>query len=716
MLLLLSFLVVVVRVLSGGENDYLDELLGRVRELESLTKTLEKEIVMHNQGKANDKIRRHLQGVDELSLYEEARQWNSWTAYQRRKMKNGQDRRLDELTNNFEEFCSSLDTAWLIIVSLICFLLQAGFGLLETGQVRSKNAKSVLLKNTFDACAGGLAYYCSGWALSRGGIKENERAPKPEFAGDEEWMLLPDAQVESYELFFFQLVFATTVSTIVSGAVCERIQFSAYIIFTIFFVGIVYSLASHWTWSRKGYLYQAAIVDFAGGGTVHVLAGAASLVGAAIVGPREDFEPPITEQNDRRNKSSILEDRTKGHDATLSAVGIFLIWFALIPFNAGSALSVCGEEAGRLTSRVAVITLLCGCSGGSVSLIIGRFREGYISLEYGQLGVLAGLVSVASCCAVVEPWCAVWIISPLAVFLFWSIDKVQKKFGIDDPLRASSVHWGAGAISILAVGFFASPKYMSQVYLNGYDGGNNKCSPLQGLTIRLDDDFKANQADTARALYRYRRNDKCRDFYGIFYGGSGIQLAWQCAALLLHTSFALVTSTFIFGSLKYLDLLRVRLEDEVRGLDITHHGGDAYAWVEVQRRITETQRRRTGQHVFPSTGHLNSSGPPTFVGPPVTLQQQQRHGIQFDLARMRHPSFELARIDEAKGTIQQGTRGDLSSLLVKRSHRSFDEEDGKNSKDDDEAPQEERGGREEEEHDDITANHSLDDSGGPPEF
>mmetsp|Transcript_3378 Transcript_3378/g.13029 ORF Transcript_3378/g.13029 Transcript_3378/m.13029 type:complete len:215 (+) Transcript_3378:628-1272(+) len=193
------------------------------------------------------------------------------------------------------------------------------------------------------------------------------------------------------------------------------------------------------------------------------------------------------------------------------------------------------------------------------------------------------MVGVASCAAVVEVWAAVFVVAPLAVLCSWALDALAKRHWIDDPLRASAVHWGSGAVSlVVGVGVFASPKLVADVYLNGYDTARDRCASLDGL-VKNDD-------DSDRVDYAHRaRTSGCRDFYGVAHGGSGRQLAWQVAALGCYTAWALATSAVVFVGLRAAGLLRVKLEDEVRGLDVTHHGGSAYEWYEPLAALPEAQ-------------------------------------------------------------------------------------------------------------------------------
>jgi len=486
-------------------------------------------------------------------------------------------RRLQSDVYDPSELCWTIDNLWVIVAGLICWFLQGGFGLLETGGCRAKNAKNIMLKNLMDACVGGLVYYWCGWSLAHGGETTNEKgAPDGNtFSGNGQFMLLSHRRIEAYgyHLWFFNYVFAATIATIVSGAVAERIQFKAYMIYSMLLTGIVYPITSHWIWSPDGFLYRAAIVDFAGGGAVHALSGVAAFVGAVACGPRDG----VFDENGKWKGIN-------GHDKPLMALGLFVFWFGFIPFNSGSGLSLCGYASANLTARIVVITTLGGCSGGVTGLLYGIATEGIASLELCISGVLAGMIAVCSCCAVVDVWAVFWIISPLGALAYYGTDVILRKCGVDDPLTASALHYSPGIVGMLAVGFFANPRFMSDVYLNGYDTSRNRCADLDGLTEVPDGD---ENVDGDYIFYKYRKNDGCSDFYGVFFGGNGKQLGWQIAASGLYTVWGLIAVGAIFFPMKWIGILRTPLEDEREGLDVTHHGGVAYEWLASIESIPE---------------------------------------------------------------------------------------------------------------------------------
>jgi len=436
----------------------------------------------------------------------------------------------------FEDTVSTLrletDHVWILSAGLFCFFLQAGFGLLEAGALRAKNAKNIMLKNLMDACVGGVVYYLFGYAFAYGSPGDGTGNA---FSGGESsgYFMLVDVAGEEYYIFFFQYVFAATIATIVSGAVAERIQFKAYMIYSAVLTGIVYPICSHWIWSSDGFLNKWGVIDYAGGGAVHALSGVAAFMGALALGPR------IGKFVDGKPVDLAA------HNVSMMALGVFILWLGFIPFNAGSGVGITGFLTTQ-TARIAVMTTLGGCSGGCVALLYGwlPWQMGHFSIEYAMNGILAGMVSVCSCCAVVKIWAVFWFIAPVAVVVYYGLLKLLLKIGVDDPLGASALHFGPGLVGLIAVGFFGEPGLTEGAY--SFDYGTN------------------------------RKHHSEEDFIGIFYGGNGTQLGFQVVAALIFTAYGVVTCGLLFYGMKFAKILRVTEEDELMGLDLTHHGGPAY--------------------------------------------------------------------------------------------------------------------------------------------
>jgi Amt family ammonium transporter len=236
-----------------------------------------------------------------------------------------------------------------------------------------------------------------------------------------------------------------------------------------------------------------------------------------------------------------------------------VLWFGFIPFNAGSGVTMIGWMAGQ-TGRVAVMTTMGGCSGGMVGLFYGYIVTGkmcggesksvlgHASLEHVICGILAGMVSVCSPCAVVNIAAVFWCISPVGVLSYFFFMWVNTKCKVDDPLGASALHFGPGAVGMIAVGFFATPELVNTYYACSYG------------SVRIGDNA---------AL-------PCECYHGLFFGGNGQQMGIQLMALAIYTIYGFITCGILFYGMKACKILRVSEEDELAGLDITHHGGPCY--------------------------------------------------------------------------------------------------------------------------------------------
>jgi len=220
---------------------------------------------------------------------------------------------------------AALDYVWVLVCAALVFLMQGGFAMVETGLCRAKNAINLMMKNLMDFSIGSLVFFAVGFAFMFG-------TDKGDFIGSSGWFLGGDSyDVGTYLLFIFQVVFAATAATIVSGAVAERLKIRAYFIYAIFICAVIYPIYGHWVWGG-GWLsqldYGVGHVDFAGSGVVHAMGGFVGLAGAIVLGPRigkfgKDGKPRAI----------------PGHSVVLVALGTFLLWFGWFGFNPGSTLS-----------------------------------------------------------------------------------------------------------------------------------------------------------------------------------------------------------------------------------------------------------------------------------------------------------------------------------------------------------------------------------------
>merc|ERR1719487_1628409 len=223
------------------------------------------------------------------------------------------------------ELATCLDYMWLLVSGALVMFMQAGFAILEAGSCRQKNASTLLLKNMMDACLGTLVWYLLGYGIAYGLPEEpNAYVGVNSFAGsgfletDEEGGIIGPSH---YKDWFFQWAFCATAATIVSGGVAERMQFAAYVIYSVFMTGIIYPFIVYWTWSGSGFLTEMGYSDFAGSGIVHLTGGIGALVGAKMVGPRDG------------RWDSADPNRFDPHNISLVVLGTFILWFGWYGFN-----------------------------------------------------------------------------------------------------------------------------------------------------------------------------------------------------------------------------------------------------------------------------------------------------------------------------------------------------------------------------------------------
>jgi ammonium transporter, Amt family len=331
---------------------------------------------------------------------------------------------------------------WTLLAAFLVFFMQAGFALVEIGFTRAKNACNILLKNLMDFGIGAIVYFMVGFGLMFG----------PKLAGliGLSGFFLSDANTESgnwtYAFFLFQVVFAATAATIVSGAVAERTKFSAYLLFSALMTAAVYPVFGAWAWGGlwkgTGWLEALGFIDFAGSTVVHSIGGWAALAGAIVVGPRLG--------KFKGGKAYAIP----GHSLPFASLGVFILFFGWFGFNAGSTTAATADIA-----RIAVTTALAGAAGSVAATCYTWWRFGKPDLGMVLNGCLAGLVGITAGCATVTPTASV-LIGALAGVLVVEAVVFFDRVGVDDPVGAVSVHGVCGAWGTLAAGLF---------HLDGFD-------------------------------------------------------------------------------------------------------------------------------------------------------------------------------------------------------------------------------------------------------
>jgi Amt family ammonium transporter len=407
-----------------------------------------------------------------------------------------------------------VDFVWVLVCAFLVFFMQAGFAAVEGGFCRAKNVSNLMMKNTMDMAIGSLGFFGVGFAIMMG-------ADSMGLFGTDGWFLLGDAyDVDRMKLFIFQLVFCATAATIVSGAIAERLKFSAYLAYSLAVSALVYPIYGHWVWGG-GWLSQLPFgmghLDFAGSGVVHLVGAGVGLAGAIVVGPRfgkfgADGRPRAI----------------PGHNIGLAALGVFILWFGWFGFNSGSTLSA--HEL-RI-SVVAVNTNLAAAAGALSAMMVMYVKTKKFDIGMTLNGVLAGLVAITAPCAWVAPWAAVVIGLIAGVLVVASVFFIEN-LGVDDPVGAVSVHGANGIWGLLAVGLFADGTY----------GNYTTDGPL---------------------------------VTGLLYGGGSGQLIAQAIGAAVSVAWAFVMGWIVFKLIDKTIGVRVSPAEELDGLDIHEHGTPAY--------------------------------------------------------------------------------------------------------------------------------------------
>ena len=409
---------------------------------------------------------------------------------------------------------TAVNFTWTLVAAFLVFFMQAGFAFLEAGLARVKNTVNILTKNFMDFCIGGLAFWAFGFALMFGGSALASGLDKGNtWIGFSGFFLAGDAyDVNTNLLWLFQMVFAATAATIVSGAMGERTKITSYMAYSFFISAIIYPIYGHWVWGG-GWLstlpFGVGARDFAGSGVVHAVGGLVALVGAWMVGPR------LGKFNKDGSANTI-----PGHNVAYVVLGTFILFFGWFGFNPGSTLAATELRI----SVIATNTFLAGVAGAVVAMYYGLWRNGKADVTLAANGSLAGLVGITAPCAYVSAWASVVIGVIAALVMIWALGFVERVLKVDDVVGAVSVHAFGGLWGLLAVGIFADGTY--------------------GVS-------------------------------GLIVGDYG-QIIAQVINMVVVTVWSLGTGFIVFWLIKQAMGLRASKEEEIKGLDITEHGMEAY--------------------------------------------------------------------------------------------------------------------------------------------
>ncbi len=412
----------------------------------------------------------------------------------------------EALDKAVESINGDMGALWITIAAVLVFFMQAGFTLVEIGFTRSKNAGNIVMKNIMDLCIGSIMFWAVGYGimygsdLVLGGFFRSSPADQGYFFfSASDW----------YNLFF-QTVFCATAATIVSGAVAGRTKFSTYLILSAVLTTLIYPISGSWYWpfDDDAWLNTAGFIDFAGSSVVHAVGGGAAMVAAIMVGPR------IGKYVDGEAIA------IPGHNIPFGAIGVMILWLGWFGFNGGSQLAWGGDDT-IAAGSVIINTNLAAAIGAISALLLTWLKYGKPDVSMTLNGALAGLVGITAGCGAVSAWGALAIGLVCGIMVVLSIEFIDKKLHVDDPVGAISVHGVCGFIGTVLVGVFA------------LDGG-------------------------------------------LLYGG-GASLLWvQTYGSLAYIAWAAFGTFVVLIILKKTIGLRVPKEVEMDGLDIHEHGSEAY--------------------------------------------------------------------------------------------------------------------------------------------
>ncbi|MAZ86512.1 MAG: ammonium transporter [Cellvibrionaceae bacterium] len=402
--------------------------------------------------------------------------------------------------DNSTQLSVNLDILWLAVCTGLVLFMQAGFTLFETGMTRAKNTINVALKNVSDLAIASLVFTAIGYGLMFGESQSG-------LLGNSYFFLDGVEAPMELAVFVFQLVFAGTAATIVSGAVAERMHFSGYLIIALAVVGVIYPVAGHWIWNSEGWLAQKGFIDFAGSTVVHSVGGWVALAAIIVLGARKD-------RFDADGKVQSIP----GHSLALASIGVFVLWFGWIGFNAGSTLSASTDIPG-----IIVNTVLAASAGSVACMFLSLIVRNRVQPEKVLNGVIGGLVAITAGCAVVEPLGAIALGFGGGIVVYLG-EALLLQLKLDDPVGAVAAHGFAGAWGTIALVFFMPKETLGST------------SMASQLLVQLQ---------------------------GVF----AVFLWTLCCGFVLS------------ALLKSLNLLRVSAEDEAVGLNVAEHGAKT-VWLE----------------------------------------------------------------------------------------------------------------------------------------
>ncbi len=399
---------------------------------------------------------------------------------------------------------------WFLIGAALVFFMQCGFAMVETGFTRAKNAGNIIMKNLMDFCIGAVMFILLGFGLMMG------EECLGGFIGMPTLGVFTDYQNFDWSNFVFNLVFCATAATIVSGAMAERTKFSAYCIYSAVISAVIYPIEAGWIWNPNGWLVNMGFHDFAGSTAIHMVGGIAAFIGAAMLGPR------LGKYKTDKKTGKKIAKAIPGHNLTIGALGVFILWFGWYGFNGAAA-----TDMDSLAS-IFVTTTLAPSVATVVAMLFTWIKDGKPDVSMSLNASLAGLVAITAPCDCTDALGSIIIGIVSGFLVVLAVEFIDKKLHVDDPVGACAVHLVNGIWGTIAVGLFSTGA-----------GGVGK---------------------------------------GLFYGGGFKQLGIQLLGFAAVAGWTVVTMIIVFAVIKKTHGLRVSEEEEIKGLDATEHNlPSAYA-------------------------------------------------------------------------------------------------------------------------------------------
>ena len=403
---------------------------------------------------------------------------------------------------------------WFLIGAALVFWMQAGFAMVETGFTRAKNAGNIIMKNLMDFCIGTIVFSLLGYTIMMGEDALGGLIGLPNlnmWVNFKDFIASPaDGSFTGASTFVFNLVFCATTATIVSGAMAERTKFSAYCIYSAVISLFIYPIEAHWVWGG-GWLAQLGFHDYAGSCAIHMVGGFAALVGAICLGPRLG-------KYVKDDKGKVIKvNAIPGHSITLGALGVFILWLGWYGFNGAAATS-----ASELSS-IFMTTTIAPAAATVTTMIFTWIKNGKPDVSMCLNASLAGLVAITAGCDALDALGAsiVGIIAGIVVVIV--VEALDLKLHIDDPVGAVGVHCANGIWGTIAVGLLANP-------------------------------------------------DAPAGLSGLLYTGSASLLGIQLIGVTAVAVYSVVVMLVVFKAIDKCGGLRISVEDEIIGLDISEHG------------------------------------------------------------------------------------------------------------------------------------------------